>query len=142
MENKYEVSALILRVILGVSFFLHGLAKFQGGLVNTAGWFDSIGIPSFLAYVVAFIELVGGIAMVVGFGTRIAAGLFVIIMFGAIFTVKISAGFMGNGQMSGFELDLAFLGMALSLAISGSKAYALDHLLFKGKEAQQTTAVK
>lgn len=70
MKNKFEVSTLILRVILGGSFFIHGLVKFQGGIENIAGWFDSIGLPGALAYVVAFVEMVGGLALIIGFGTR------------------------------------------------------------------------
>lgn len=70
MENKYEVGTLILRVVLGLTFFVHGLVKFQGGIENTAGWFSSIGLPGFLATVVAAIELVGGIALVLGLFSR------------------------------------------------------------------------
>ncbi|MFC4558318.1 DoxX family protein [Virgibacillus kekensis] len=132
--NKYEVSTLILRVVLGISFFVHGLDKFQGGVANTAMWFDSIGIPGFLAYVVASLELVGGILLVVGLGTRVVAGLLSIIMVGAILKVKLTIGFLGNGQMAGYELDLAFLAMAVFLAINGSKALSLDNVIFNKED--------
>ncbi|EGL84197.1 DoxX family protein [Caldalkalibacillus thermarum TA2.A1] len=128
MSKRYEWSLLILRVVLGLSFFVHGLVKFQSGLSNIAGWFSSIGLPGFLAYVVAIVELAGGIAMILGIGTRVVAFLFAFIMIGAIFTVKISAGFLGNEQMAGYELDLAFLAMSVALLISGSRLYALDQL--------------
>ena len=45
--------------------------KFSAGISGTVGWFASMGLPGFLAYVVAIIELVGGIAMILGVGTRI-----------------------------------------------------------------------
>lgn len=141
MNKKYEVSSLILRLVLGISFFIHGLSKFQGGIANIAGWFDSIGLPGFMAYVVAIIEVAGGIAMVVGLGTRLVAILFTLVMLGAIFTVKLSVGFMGNGQMAGYELDLAFLAMAVFIAINGAKAYALDSFIFKGKKTENTISV-
>ena len=130
MKNKFEVSTLILRVILGVSFFIHGLVKFQGGIENIAGWFESIGLPGALAYVVAFVEMVGGLAVVIGLGTRIVSVLLSLVMIGAIIKVKLAVGFLGNGQMAGYELDLAFLAMAVVIAINGSNIFALDHLIF------------
>nr|WP_315616965.1 DoxX family membrane protein [Alkalihalobacillus sp. MEB130] len=48
MLLKYEMGALLLRVVLGATFFLHGLAKFRGGLENTALFFESLGLPGFL----------------------------------------------------------------------------------------------
>ncbi|WP_079507543.1 DoxX family protein [Mesobacillus jeotgali] len=141
MENKYEVSILILRIVLGISFFVHGLAKFQGGIENTVGWFGSIGLPGFLAYGVAFIEIVGGIALVLGLFTRIVSIIFILLMVGAIIKVKLAAGFLGNGQMAGYELDLAYLAMAVSIAITGSKAYALDSFIGKGQKAEKAIHV-
>ncbi|WLD94679.1 DoxX family protein [Alkalihalobacillus sp. AL-G] len=135
MENKYEWSTFILRVVLGITFFVHGLAKFQGGIENTVGWFGSIGLPGFLAYGVALLELVGGIALVVGLGTRIISGLLALLMAGAILKVKLPVGFIGNGQ-AGYELDLAFLAMSVAIAINGSNLYALDSKLFKGQKHQ------
>ncbi|WP_028782367.1 DoxX family protein [Thalassobacillus devorans] len=123
--NKHEAGASILRVILGVIFFVHGLDKFQAGIGNTVGFFDSIGVPGFLAYVVATIELVGGIALILGLGTKIAASLFAVIMLGAIFTVKLSAGFLG-----GYELDLALLAMSIYVALSDNTALSLEQAMF------------
>ncbi|MGM0883092.1 MAG: DoxX family protein [Bacillota bacterium] len=124
MKKQVEIGALLLRVVLGLLFFVHGLDKFQGGIGNTAGWFQSIGLPGFAAYLVAFIELVGGIALIVGLGTRIVSGLFVLIMLGAIIKVKFAAGFLG-----GFELDLALMVMALYLVINGSMMLSVDSKL-------------
>ncbi|PLT29911.1 DoxX family protein [Peribacillus deserti] len=66
MVNRYEVSALILRLILGISFFIHGLTKLQGGIENTVGWFSSIGLPGFLAFGVAVLEVAGEVALMLG----------------------------------------------------------------------------
>jgi len=130
MKNKYEVSTLILRVILGLSFFIHGFVKFQGGIENIVGWFDSIGLPGGLAYVVATIEMVGGLALIVGFGSRIVACLLALLMLGATIKVKLAGGFLGNGQGAGYELDVAFLAMAVVIAMNGSKLFAVDRLIF------------
>ncbi|MEH7253911.1 MULTISPECIES: DoxX family protein [Bacillaceae] len=136
MMKKIEVSTLILRLVLGVTFFVHGLVKFQGGIENIVGWFDSIGLPGVLAYGVASLEMVGGIALVVGLGSRIVSALFVLLMLGATVSAKLAGGFLGNGQGAGWELDLALLVMALFIAINDSKMFALDKVFFKGQNNQ------
>lgn len=45
--NKYEVGTLLLRVFLGFTFFMHGLAKFQVGIENIAGWFTVLDYQAF-----------------------------------------------------------------------------------------------
>ena len=134
MLKKFEASTLILRVILGITFFVHGVVKFQGGIENIAGWFGAIGLPGFLAYVVASIEVVGGIALILGLGSRVVAALLALLMIGATLKVKLAVGFLGNGEMAGYELDLALLAMAVFIAINGSKMFALDQVIFKGQK--------
>jgi uncharacterized membrane protein YphA (DoxX/SURF4 family) len=128
--NKHEIGALLLRIVLGITFFVHGLAKLQGGIENTAGWFSSIGLPGILAYVVTGIELIGGVALFVGLGTKIVSALLAFIMLGAIVKVKIGAGFMG-----GYELDVVLLAIAVFLSITGSSLFSLDSKI-PSKETQ------
>ncbi|MBA9026553.1 MULTISPECIES: DoxX family protein [Bacillaceae] len=134
--NKNEAGAVILRIVLGLTFFIHGFVKFQGGINNTVGFFDSIGIPGFLAYLVAGIELIGGIALILGIGTRIVSVLFAVIMLGAIFTVKFPLGFLGNGQMAGYEMELALLAMAIFLAFANQSRFSLDNKVFNKEEGK------
>lgn len=134
MENKQQIGALILRVALGVIFFIHGLVKFQAGIENTVGWFQSIGIPGIMGYVVAIIELVGGIALIVGLGTKLVSALLAVILLVATLKVKLAVGFLGNGQMAGYEFDLALLVMALYLALSGSRMLSIDSIIFSKDE--------
>ncbi|OZM55939.1 oxidoreductase [Lottiidibacillus patelloidae] len=129
MKNNYEISLLVIRLVLGVTFVLHGIAKFEMGLTNVAGWFESIGLFGSLAYVVAFIELFGGIALILGLGTRVAAFITGSVMVGAIVTAKLSAGFLG-----GYELDIALLAMAIALVVSGSRMFAMESKLFSENE--------
>ncbi|MFP5108079.1 DoxX family protein [Neobacillus sp. C211] len=142
MLNKFEASTLILRVMLGITFFVHGLVKFQGGIENIVGWFDSIGLPGALAYVVASVEMIGGTALVLGLGSRIVSALLALLMIGATIKVKLAIGFLGNGQMAGYELDLALMAMAVFIAINGSKMFALDQLIFKGQKEETTSISK
>jgi putative oxidoreductase len=142
MLKKFEASTLILRVMLGITFFVHGLVKFQGGIENIVGWFDSIGLPGALAYVVASVEMIGGAALVLGLGSRIVSALLALLMIGATIKVKLAIGFLGNGQMAGYELDLALMAMAVFIAINGSKMFALDQLIFKGQKEETTSISK
>jgi putative oxidoreductase len=127
---KNEIGALILRITLGAIFFIHGVVKFQGGIENTAGWFESLGLPGGTAYGVALFEIIGGILLIIGLATRLVSALFALLMIGATVKVKLAIGFLGNGQMAGYELDLAFLAIAVYLVINGSKLFSLSKLIF------------
>lgn len=131
MSNKVEFGNLFLRFVVGVTFFLHGLAKFQSGLDNIAGWFQSIGLPGFMAYGIAGIELIGGFLLIIGLGTRYLSWIFVLIMAGAIVKVKLANGFLGNGQMPGYELDVILLATSAYLGLNGSRFLAVDGLFQK-----------
>lgn len=135
MARKNEVVTTILRIVLGATFFIHGLSKFQGGIENTVGFFESLGLPGFTAYMVALIELISGIAIVLGVGTRIFSILFAIVLAAAIVKVKIAIGFLGNGQMAGYELDLALMAISIYLAVTNKTFIALDNLLFRSEKA-------
>jgi putative oxidoreductase len=130
MLLKNEIGALVLRVTLGALFLIHGIVKFQGGIENIVGWFDSIGLPGFMAYGVALLEVIGGIALIIGLATRLVSGLFALLMIGATLKVKLAVGLLGNGQMTGYELDLAFLAIAVYLVINGSKLLSVSKLIF------------
>jgi uncharacterized membrane protein YphA (DoxX/SURF4 family) len=131
MLKKQELGILVLRFVLGIVFFAHGMAKFNSGIEKTAGWFTSMGLPGFMAYLVATLELAGGIAIIAGLGTRIISSLLGITMIGAIVKVKLAAGLLGNGKSPGYELELVLLAMAICLALSGGGEYSLDSLLSK-----------
>lgn len=128
MTNRQEVGNLLLRVVLGIIFLAHGTVKFQGGIENIVGWFSSIGLPGGFAYVVAIIELVGGIALILGLGTRIVSALLVLIMAGAIVKVQFAAGFIG-----GHAYDLVLLIIGVHLVLNGSKLLSIDQFFGKVK---------
>lgn len=134
LKNK-EIGTTILRVFLGITFLVHGVSKFQGGIENTVGFFESLGLPGFTAYLVAVIELVGGIAMILGVGTRVVSILFAAVLAVATIKVKLAGGFLGNGQMAGYELDLALMVIAIYLALTNKSLFALDNVLFQSKNA-------
>ena len=132
--KKNQIGQAILRVMLGFIFFIHGVDKFRGGINYIVEYFESLGIPGFMAYVVAIIELVGGIALILGIGTRIVAILTALIMVGAIFTAKLSLGLLGVDGMAGYELDLALLAISIYLILARKIYISLDALMFKKQE--------
>lgn len=127
--NRTTVVSIIMRVVLGIIFVFHGVDKFQMGLGNVEAWFSSLGIPGFLAYVVAVIELVGGIMLILGLFTRYVSGLLVIVLAGAIITAKLSVGLLGNGQMAGYELDLVLILISLYLVVVYRTPLSVDHFI-------------
>lgn len=133
--TKVTIVSTLMRVVLGILFLVHGISKLQMGLANVEAWFSSIGVPGLLAYVVAVFELVGGILLIVGLFTRYVSALFVIMLIGAVFTVKLSAGMLGNSQMAGYELDLSFIVIAIYLIVSDKSPLSLDHALFRKRSA-------
>lgn len=84
-----------------------------------------------MAYVVALIELIGGIALILGLGTRIVSVLFALIMAGAIFSAKLSLGFLGNGQMAGYELELILLVISIYFVLADKSQISLDQKIFQ-----------
>ncbi|MDA2689201.1 DoxX family protein [Bacillus cereus] len=123
-----HIGNLIIRIVLGVTFFMHGLTKFQLGIDNIAGWFTSIGLPGGLAYGVATFELVGGLLLILGLGVRYIGLLFALVMVGAIVKVKWSAGLLGDGKNPGFELELALLAMGAYLFVAKADGF-VDNFL-------------
>ncbi|WP_263705853.1 DoxX family protein [Shouchella tritolerans] len=126
--TKTEIGILLVRVTTGIIFLFHGLDKFNGGIEGTGAFFDSIGIPAAMASVVAFVEIIGGLALILGLGTRIIGAVFAAIMVVAIITAKWEAGLLG-----GYELDLILLVTSLLLVLNGSKLLAIDQLFGKKK---------
>ena len=120
-----EFAPLPLRIIAGVGFMIHGLPKILH-IGKTQGSFMNMGLPSDLAILVWLLEFIGGLVILLGFLTRIAAGLLAIEMIGAILLVKLSKGFI-----DGFELDLLYLAIMISLLITGPGFLSIERNLLK-----------
>src|SRR5450631_1498740 len=119
-------AALLLRVSLGILFLAHASLKlFVFTPAGTAKFFGSVGLPPELAYLIIAAEVAGGIALILGLWTRIAALALVPILLGAIFTVHGAAGFFFNNANGGWEYP-AFWSVALMVqALLGDGIYAL-----------------
>jgi len=131
----YSLGLLVLRITLGSIMFAHGAQKVLGwfggyGLKATTGHFkNALHIPAPLAYIAAYTEFLGGIAIAAGVLTRLAALGFVVTMAVAIQKVHIKNGFFLNsgadGKGVGIEFNLALLAMGLLLVLTGPGAFAL-----------------
>ena len=111
--DRYQAYApLVLRLAVGIVFLAHGISKF-GDLAGFTQMVVGIGMPaaSLLAGVVAAIETIGGLALILGVGTRIAAALLAVILVVAIVTIKAELGLIApmGAPLPGAELDLALL---------------------------------
>lgn len=120
---------LVLRVVVGVVFIAHGSQKlFTYGLAGITGGFEQMGVPmaSVTAPLVTFVELIGGVALILGFLTPIAAALLAIDMLGAILFVHGKNGlFLPNG----YEFALTLLAANVTLLLAGPGAAAVDNVL-------------
>lgn len=124
--SNADLAATLLRVTSGVWFLLHaGLKLFVFTPAGTAGFFESIGLPGPLAYVVIAAELLGGLALIAGYKTRIVALGLSVILLGSIYTPHFAAGFFFSNPNGGWEFP-AFWALTLwALALLGDGAYAL-----------------
>ncbi|GAA3023334.1 DoxX family protein [Streptosporangium longisporum] len=120
---------LVARVVLGVVFVVHGWQKFATmGLAQTTAFFDSIGIPlaGVAAPAVAVLEVVGGIALILGAALPVFGTLLALNMLGAILFVHGANGF--GADKGGYEYVLVLAATTLAVGFSGGGALAVDAL--------------
>lgn len=124
------VGPLALRLIIGVSFAITGWGKLHN-LDNLTRFFDSLGIPAaaLQAPMVATLEFVGGLLLVLGLGTRVAAALLSGVMGVAILTA-IAPSADGLGGILG-SIEAMYLAVFVYLAACGGGPASLDRLLWR-----------
>jgi putative oxidoreductase len=133
-------SHLVVRLGLGVVFFAHGAQKVLGwfgghGLGATITAFKGMGVPAAAAVTAAFIEFLGGLAMLAGFLARPAALGLIVVMLVAIAKVHGRHGFFINfsgtpGKGHGYEFNFVLIAMALSIFIGGAGVLSIDRALW------------
>ncbi len=132
LDRLQPLALLILRLGLGAIMIAHGWQKIAGHLHGTMGMLAHLGIPPWMAYLVAAAEFGGGILVVIGFLTRFAAASIVIDMLVAIFKVHIKNGLTGQG---GFEFPMLCFAVAFALIFFGGGPISLDWL--RGSRGQR-----
>jgi len=134
-----NAATVILRFVLGVVFFAHGSQKMLGwfggyGFSGTMAYFTGPAhIPAVLAFLAIAAEFFGGLGLMFGFLTRIAAFGISVNMLVAIAMVHGPLGFFmnwtGSQKGEGFEYHLLVLAMTTFLMIRGAGAFSLDRVI-------------
>lgn len=121
---------LVLRMILGMVFVMHGSQKVFGwfggpGLAGTVQFMSQMGVPEYLAIAAALTEFVGGALLIVGLLTRLSSLGLLAVMVVAIGKVHLPHGFFAP---QGFEYPLTLAIIALSIFLMGPGRFSLDAL--------------
>jgi putative oxidoreductase len=132
-------ATVILRLVLGVVFFAHGAQKLLGwfggpGFSGTMGMFTAyLHIPAPFAFLAIAAEFLGGLGLILGFLTRIAAFGITVNMLVAVATVHRSFGFFmnwtGAQKGEGFEYHLLVLAITAYLMLRGAGAFSVDRAI-------------
>jgi len=135
LATSNDFTYTIARLVLGVTFFMHGAQKMLGwfggyGLHAATGSLVQMGVPEPLALVAINIEFFGGLGLILGLFTRIAALGIIANMVVAIAKVNSENGFfmnwLGAHKGEGFEYYLLAIALALVLLVKGSGAFSID----------------
>jgi putative oxidoreductase len=142
-----STAAAFLRLTLGAVMFAHGAQKMLGwfggyGFAGTMGYFtDGMHVPAPLAFLAIAAEFFGGLGLILGFVTRIAAFGIAATMAVAIAKVHIPFGFFmnwaGTQKGEGFEYHLLVLAMTAFLMIRGAGAFSVDRAIETASGAVQ-----
>lgn len=137
------LAPLFARVIVGVIMAAHGLQKLLGGPANFGGFLQQLGVPAptLMAFVVTFVELVGGILLILGLFSRLAALLLTIDLAVAILLVKLGVGLIAPADQpgTGYELDLALIAGFLVVLFAGPGPVSIDRAIGLDGKTEETT---
>jgi putative oxidoreductase len=116
---------LVARILLAIIFVMSGFGKLTN-IAGTAGYFASYSLPAptVVAVIVGLIELLGGLAVLVGFKTSIAA--WVLAIFSVASALVAHTDFADQMQMINFLKNLAMAGGFLALAVEGAGTISVD----------------
>jgi putative oxidoreductase len=139
--RQVNAGLAILRGVVGVVFVAHGAQKlFVYGLPGVTGAFEGMGVPmaGLVGPVVAFLEFAGGLALIAGLLTRVAAAGLAATMLGAMVLVHLPAGFF---LPNGVEFVLTLFGAALVLAVTGAGAWSVDARIARSGSREESVPV-
>jgi putative oxidoreductase len=145
---------LPLRLVVGVGFLMHGLAKLQHGPAKFALLLEHIGapFPAPTAWMVICVEILGGILMIIGFLVAIVSVPLIISMLVAMFTLHIHFGFSSVNTIGltpsgpvfgppGYEINLLYISALIALLLSSPTAASVDRLRLCEKPSHSCTAI-
>ena len=127
-DSRYtNYGIALLRISLGVMFIAHSvlLKYFIYTLPGTAQFFESVGLPGVLAYVVFGMEAVGGILLVLGVRTREVSAALIPVLAGALW-VHSGNGWVFSSANGGWEYPLYLIVLSAAQVLLGEGAFALS----------------
>ncbi|QPC94828.1 DoxX family protein [Mesorhizobium sp. INR15] len=125
--SNADLAATILRVSMGVLFLAHVWLKLMIFTpAGTVGFFESLGFPGFLAYIVIAAELAGGIALIVGVATRWVSLALVPVLLGSIYAPHGDAGFFFTNEGGGWEFPAFWTVTLIVQALLGNGTFSLN----------------
>ena len=139
-----SIASLVLRIFVGALFIVHGLPKLAGQWRKPMrDGMSQLGIPGLLFDLVGLLELLGGLALVIGFLTRIAAALLALEMVGTtilyiakLYKAPLPRGFAEpmfkatKGYMFGWELDTVLLASCIAIVLIGPGIFSIDIIVW------------
>jgi putative oxidoreductase len=143
MNRLAEFAPLVVRIIAGIIMATHGFQKLQAGPGNFGEFLAQLGVPlpTLMGYVVTLVELLGGILLIIGLFSRLAALLLTIDLGVAILLVKVNVGLIAPPQQgAGAELDLALIAGFLVILFAGPGSVSLDRALGIEEGVAQSSA--
>ena len=126
LNRLHPLGLLVLRLALGAVMIAHGYQKIFGGMPQFMQMLQHMGIPAWMGYLTVAAEFGGGILLVAGFLTRLAALAIFIDMVVAIIKVHLHNGLFSKS--GGFEFPMVCAAIAFSLIWSGAGPIAMDWL--------------
>jgi putative oxidoreductase len=132
-----SISAVIVRLTLGLVLLPHGMQKLFGlfgghGFSATMDAMTGMGLPALLVFLIIMAESFGAVSLILGIGTRFSAISITIIMIGALL-IHLPNGFFMNwyGAQAGegFEYHILAIGLGISSLISGGGRFSLDRII-------------
>jgi len=128
MNNQSGLSSCgltVVRVVVGVIFVMHGWQKLSMGFQNVGGFLGSLGVPvpTLAAVVLTIVELLGGIALILGIFSRYVAALLAIDMLVALILVHAKNGFFAP---KGVEFPLLLLASNICLLLAGGGCLSVE----------------
>jgi putative oxidoreductase len=124
MNQLQTIAAPVARILISLMFVTSGFSKISG-FAATQGYMEAMGVPGVLLPLVILVEVLGGLAVMVGWQTRIAA--FLLAGFSLLSAMLFHANFADQMQMIMFMKNISIAGGFLMIVALGGGAFALDN---------------